>query len=152
MIPTMRLRTAATAAAILATALLARADAAPARHPLPLHDGFYLNAEVDCGEAYLEAMLQVMGDRLEAGRDLCTIKSVSRRGTTFTLKERCQETDTGKTSPATLTLVVPDDHSLVLGRKAKTTRFRYCPVASLPGSFKDVDETVPDTPPFEEDR
>ena len=27
-------------------------------------------------------------------------------------------------------------------------RYRYCPIPSLPASFKNARETVPDTPPF----
>jgi hypothetical protein len=42
----MRTRTAVSAVTILAVASLARSEAAPAVHKLPLHDGFYLDAGV----------------------------------------------------------------------------------------------------------
>jgi len=58
----MNTRTALSAAAILTAALLARSEAASAKHPLPLHDGFYLEADVPCGQAYTGAMIQMMGD------------------------------------------------------------------------------------------
>jgi hypothetical protein len=148
----MRTRTALIAAFIGTAALLARSDAAPAGHPLPLHDGFYLDVEVPCGEAYSAAMLQIMGDRLEAGRRLCTIKSVARQGTSYIVSEACQETDTGRKSAGKLTLGIPNDHTVFVGGKGQSTRFRYCPIPSLPAAFKDARETVPDMPPFEEDR
>jgi hypothetical protein len=148
---TLNTRTSLCAGPLLIAALLARSEAAPVQHPLPLHDGFYLDAEVPCGEAYTAAMLQIMGDRLEAGRQLCTIKSVSRQGTAYVVTEACQETDTGRMSPGKLTLDIPDDHTIVLGGKGRSTRFRYCPIPSLPAAFKDAQETVPDTPPFQGD-
>jgi hypothetical protein len=97
-------------------------------------------------------MLQIMGDRFESGRELCTIRSVSRQGTSFTVAEACQETSMGRKSTGRLTMVIPDDHTIVLGAKAETTRYRYCPIPSLPDSFKDAHELVPDTPPFAADR
>jgi hypothetical protein len=147
----MHSRTTLSAAVILTAALLARSEAESAGHPLPLHDGFYLDADVPCREAYTAAMLQIMGDRLEAGRQLCTIKSVSRQGTAYVVTEACQETDTGRMSPGKLTLDIPNDHTIVLGGKGRSTRFRYCPIPSLPAAFKDAQETVPDTPPFQGD-
>ena len=56
-------------------------------------------------EAYAAAMLQIMGSRFELGRQLCTIKSVSRQGTSNTLTEECQETVTGRKSAGKLTVV-----------------------------------------------
>lgn len=144
-------RTSLCAATLLVAALLTRSEAALAEHKLPLLDGIYLNAEVPCGEAYMAAMLQIMGDRLEAGRALCTIKSVSRQGTSYVVAEECQQTDTGRTSPGKLTLAIPNDHTIVLGGKGQSTRFRHCPIASLPDSFSGVQEMVPLTPPFEAD-
>src|SRR5450432_3330020 len=148
----MDTRTAVSAASILAAALLARSEAAPAEHPLPLHDGFYLDADVPCGQAYSAAMMQIMGDRFESGRELCTIKSVSRNGTSFTATDECQDTSMGGKRSGKLTMVIPDDHTIVFGAKGQTTRYRYCPIPSLPASFKDAHETTPDTPPFEEGR
>jgi hypothetical protein len=148
-IMTIRIRTALSAVAIVTAALLARVEAAPAGHPLPLHDGFYLDADVPCGEAYSAAMLQIMGNRFELGRQLCTIKSVSRQGTSNTLTEECQETVTGRKSAGKLIVVIPNDHTIVFGGKGQSVRYRYCPIPSLPAAFKDAQETVPDTPPFE---
>jgi hypothetical protein len=142
-------RTALFAAALLTAVLLARSEAAPAGHPLPLHDGFYLDAEVPCREAYTAAMLQIMGDRFESGNELCTIKAVSREGKSFTVTHECQETSTGTKSSGTLTLVIPDNHTIVLGPEDDPMRYRYCPISSLPASFKGAQETVPDTPPFQ---
>jgi hypothetical protein len=144
----MRTRTAVSAVTILTAALLARSEAAPATHKLPLHDGFYLTADVPCGEAYTAAMLQMMGDRFESGHDLCTIKSVTRRGNSFTVTDACQETSMGRKSFGKLTMVIPDDHTVVFGTKDQSTSYRYCPVPSLPDSFKNAQEMVPDTPPF----
>jgi hypothetical protein len=144
----MNIRTTLAAAAIVTAALLARSEAGAPAHPLPVHDGFYLDAEVPCGEASAVSMVQIMGDRFESGRQLCTIKSVSRQGTSFTATETCQETSTGKRSAGTLTLVIPDDHTIVFGSKDQSMRYRYCPIPSLPASFKNAHETVPDTPPF----
>jgi hypothetical protein len=151
-IRTMNTRTALSAATILTAALLARSEAAPERHPLPVHDGFYLEADVPCGEAYTAAMLQIMGDRFESGRQLCTIKSVSRQGKSFTATDECQETSMGRKSSGKLTIVIPDDHTVVFGTKDQSMRYRYCPIPSLPASFKDAHEMVPDTPPFEQGR
>jgi len=47
-------------------------------------------------------------------------------------------------------MVIPDSRTIVFGTAAQQTRYRYCPIPSLPSSFKDADEMVPDTPPFEE--
>jgi len=138
------------AAAILLSALsLAGAEAKPAPHPLPLHDGFYLDATIPCGEAYTAAMVQIMGRRFEAGRSLCTITSVSRQGTSFALTDQCQDTSTGKKHAGKVTFVIPDEHTLIVGAKSDQERYRYCPIPSLPPSFKHAKETVPDTPPFE---
>jgi hypothetical protein len=147
----MMIRTVLAAACLLTAAPLARSDAAPARHPLPLHDGFYLDAEVPCGEAYTAAMVQIMGDRFEAGRSLCTIKSVSRQGTSFAVADSCQDTSTGRQRPGKTSWVIPNDHTFIVGSKDQATRYRYCPIPSLPDLFKNAKETVPDTPPFEPD-
>jgi hypothetical protein len=145
----MHSRTVLSAAAVLTAALLARSEAATAGHPLPLHDGFYLDTEVPCREAYAAAMLQIMGDRFESGNSLCTIKSVSRVGKSFTVTHECQETSTGTKSAGKLTMVFPDDHTIVVGPEDDPMRYRYCPISSLPASFRDAQETVPDTPPFQ---
>ncbi len=94
-------------------------------------------------------MVQIMGGRFEAGRNLCTIRSVARQGTSFALTDSCQDTSTGKKRSGKLTLVIPDEHTLIIGAKSEQQRFRYCPIPSLPPSFKHAKETVPDTPPFE---
>jgi hypothetical protein len=141
-------RTVFFAVAIL-TAVVMRSAAATAGNPLPLHDGFYLDADVACSEAYTAAMLQIMGDRFESGNNLCTIKKVSHEGRSFTVTEECQETSTGAKSAGTLTMVIPDSHTVVFGTTDDPMRYRYCPIASLPGSFKNSQETVPDTPPFQ---
>jgi hypothetical protein len=148
----MSTRTSLSAVAILTAALLARSEAAPARHPLPLRDGFYLETDVPCGQAYSAAMLQIMGDRFESARQLCTIKSVSQQGKSYTVTEECQETSMGRKSSGKLTIVIPNDHTVVFGSKGQSTRYRYCPIPSLPASFKDAQEMVPDTPPFEPSR
>jgi hypothetical protein len=142
-------RPAFAAAFLLSAIWLAGAAAEPPSHPLPLHDGFYLDATVPCGEAYTAAMVQIMGGRFEAGRNLCTIRSVARQGTSFALTDSCQDTSTGKKRSGKLTLVIPDEHTLIIGAKSEQQRFRYCPIPSLPPSFKHAKETVPDTPPFE---
>ena len=145
----MTRRMALFAAAALMAALTPGSEATSAGHPLPLHDGFYLDAEVACREAYTAAMLQIMGDRFESGNDLCTIKAVSREGRSFTLSNECQETSTGAKSAGTLTMVIPDDHTIVLGPEDDPMRYRYCPIASLPAVFGNSQETVPATPPFQ---
>jgi hypothetical protein len=144
----LHIRTALSAAAILTAALLARSEAAPAKHPLPLHNGFYLDAEVPCDQAYTAAMLQIMGDRFESARELCTIQSASQHGQSFTLTERCQDTSMGTQRSGKLTMVIPNDHTIVFGSQNQSTRYRYCPIPSLPESFKHAQEMVPDTPPF----
>jgi hypothetical protein len=146
----MNTRTAVSVAVTLTAALLVRSEAAPARHPLPLHDGFYLDADVPCGEAYSAAMMQIMGERFESGRELCTITSVSRHGNSFTATNECQETSVGSRNSGKLTMAIPDDHTVVFGTKGKSTRYRYCPIPSLPHSFRDAHELVPDTPPFQD--
>jgi hypothetical protein len=45
--------------------------------------------------------------------------------------------------------VAPCRLSYYLGAKDQSTRYRYCPILSLPTSFKDARETVPDTRSFE---
>jgi hypothetical protein len=142
-------RTVPSAAAVLTAVLLARSGAAIAGNPLPLHDGFYLDADVPCREAYTAAMLQIMGDRFESGNNLCTIKSVSHEGRSFTVTDECQETSTGAKSAGTLTMVIPDNHTVVFGPEDDPMKYRYCPISSLPATFKDSQETVPDTPPFQ---
>ncbi len=138
------------ATVVLLSALwLAGAEAKPASHPLPLHDGFYLDADVPCGEAYTAAMVQIMGERFESERDLCTIGSVSRQGTSFAVTDSCQDTSTGEKRAGKVTFVIPDAHTLIIGAKNDQVRFRYCPIPSLPPSFHHAKETVPDTPPFE---
>jgi hypothetical protein len=146
----MNVRTTLVAAFILAAALLAQSDAAPVSHRLPLHDGFYLEADVPCGEAYSAAMVQMMGDRFEAGRELCTIKSVYQNGNSFIATDECQDTSTGKRRSGRLTMLIPDDHTVVFGAGPEGTCYRYCPISSLPASFKNAQELVPDTPPFQE--
>jgi len=91
----MHTRTALFATSVLTAALLARSEAEPVSHPLPLHDGFYLEADVPCGEANTADLVQIMGGRFEARRELCTIKSVSRHGNSFTATDECQNTITG---------------------------------------------------------
>jgi hypothetical protein len=146
---TMNTRTALFAISVLTAVLVTRSEAAPDNHPLPLHDGFYLEADVPCGEAYSAAMVQIMGGRFEAGRELCTIKAVSRRGNSFTATNECQNTITGGKHSGKLTMIIPDDHTIIFGTTAQPTRYRYCPIPSLPASFRGAHETVPDTPPFE---
>lgn len=136
------------AASVLTAALLARSEAASVSHPLPLHPGFYLDADVPCGGANMADMVQIMGDRFEAGHELCTIKSVSRHGDSYVATHECQNTSTGGKHSGKLTMVIPDDHTVIFGATAQATRYRYCPIPSLPASFKDAQETVPDTPPF----
>ena len=58
----------------------------------------------------------------------------------------------GGKSSGKLTIVIPDHYTVVFGTKDQSTRYRYCPIPSLPASFKDARETVPDTPPFEPGR
>ena len=142
-------RRALAAAVVLTAMLLARSEPAIAGNPLPLHDGFYLDTDVACREAYTAAMLQIMGDRFESGNNLCTIKTVSHEGRAFTVTEECQETSTGAKSTGTLTMIIPDDHTVVFGPEDDPMRYRYCPISSLPAAFKDSQETVPDTPPFQ---
>jgi hypothetical protein len=132
----------------LTAALLTRSEAAPVRHPLPLHDGFYVEADVPCSEAYMAAMMQMMGDHFESGRELCTIKSVSQHGHSFIVTDECQETSMGGKTSGKLNVVVPDDHTVIFGAGGNSTRYRYCPIPSLPDGFKDAHEMVPDTPPF----
>ena len=148
----MNARTALFATSVLTAALLARSEAEPVSHPLPLHDGFYLEADVPCGEANTAELVQIMGSRFEAGRKLCTIKSVSQHGNSFTATDECQNTTTGGKRSGKLTMVIPDSRTIVFGTAAQQTRYRYCPIPSLPSSFKNADEMVPDTPPFEERR
>ena len=140
------------AISVLTAVLVTRSEAAPDNYPLPLHDGFYLEVDVPCGEAYSAAMMQIMGGRFEAGRELCTIKSVSRHGNSFTATDECQNTITGGKRSGKLTMIIPDSDTIVFGTAAQQTRYRYCPIPSLPASFKDADKMVPDTPPFEERR
>jgi hypothetical protein len=148
----LNIRPALAAATLLTATLLARSEAAPARHPLPLHNGFYLEADVPCSEAYTAAMLQMMDDRFEAGRELCTIKSVYQHGHSFTATDECQETSMGRKSSGKLNIVIPNDHTVVFVANDNSTRYRYCPIPSLPDGFKDAHEMVPDTPPFAETR
>jgi hypothetical protein len=136
------------AALIPTVAWPAQSGAADVRHPLPLHDGFYVVADLPCGQADTADMVQIMGDRFESGRELCAITVVSRQGTRVTLAEACQETSAGTKTSGTLTVTVPDDHTIVFGAGDKATRYRYCPIPSLPSLFKDAQEMVPDTPPF----
>ena len=100
----------------------------------------------------MAAMVQMMGDRFESGRELCTIKSVSRDRYSFTVTDECQETIMGGKSFGKLTIVIPDNHTVVFGAEGNSTRYRYCPIPSLPDAFKDAHEMVPDTPPFEKAR
>ena len=146
--PADRGRTALSAAVILTAALLARSEAATAGHPLPLHDGFYLDADVPCGEAYTAAMLQIMGDRFESGNNLCTIKSVSHEGRSFTVAHECQETSTGAKSAGTLNMVIPDSHTVVFGPEDDPMKYRYYHISSLPASFKNRRRRCW-TPPFQ---
>jgi hypothetical protein len=148
----MNTRTALFATSVLTAALLARSQAEPVSHRLPLHDGFYLEADVPCGEANTADLVQIMGSRFEAGHELCTIRSVSRHGNSLTATDECQNTITGAKRSGKLTMVIPDSRTIVFGTAAQQTRYRYCPIPSLPSSFKDADEMVPDTPPFEERR
>jgi hypothetical protein len=151
-VPTKRVgiqRPAFAAVFLLSGIGLAVAETKPESHPLPLHDGFYLDADVPCGEAYTAAMVQIMGERFEAGRNLCTIRSVARQGTSFAVTDQCQDTSTGKTHAGKITFVIPDAHTFMIGAKDDQQRFRYCPIPSLPQPFAHAKETVPDTPPFE---
>jgi hypothetical protein len=45
-----------------------------------------------------------------------------------------------------LTMVIPDNHTVVFGTKDQSTRYHYCPIPSLPDSFRNAQEMVPDTP------
>lgn len=141
----MNTRMALIAASILIAAPLAQA--APAKHALPLHPGFYVDADVPCGEANMGGLLQMMGDRFEFGHELCTIKSMSRHGDSYTATDECQNTDTGRKHSGKLTMVIPDDRTVVF-TAAQPARYRYCPISSMPSVFKDAHEMVPDTPPF----
>lgn len=143
----MTTRTALFAASILTAAPVA--SAAPARHTLPLHPGFYLEADVPCGEANMADMVQMMGDRFESGHELCTVTSMSQRGTSFVATDECQNTTTGRKHSRKLAMVIPNDHTVVFGTTARPMRYRYCPIPSLPTVFKDAHEMVPDTPPFQ---
>jgi hypothetical protein len=55
----------------------------------------------------------------------------------------------GRKSAGKPTIVIPDNHTIVFGTKDQTTPYRYCPISSLPASFMNARETVPDTPLFE---
>jgi hypothetical protein len=134
---------------LLSAASLAGAADKPASHPLPLHDGFYLDATIPCGEADSASMVQIMGGRFESGRNLCTIQSVARQGNSFTVTDQCQDTGSGKKHAGKAVFVIPNDRTLIVGAKDAAQRFRYCPIPALPPSFKHANETVPDTPPFE---
>ena len=56
----------------------------------------------------------------------------------------------GGKSSGKLTIVIPDDHTIVFSAKGNSKRYRYCPIPSLPNSFKNADEMEPDTPPFDD--
>jgi len=99
-------------ASIVSVATLAPTGAAPNGNRLPLRVGFYVAADVPCGEAYTAAMVQIMGDRIEAGGELCTIRSLSRHGTSFTATEACEDTTTGAKRSGTMRMVIADDQSL----------------------------------------
>jgi hypothetical protein len=148
----MNFQTSVIAVSIVSAAALASTSANPDGNRLPLRMGFYLAADVPCGEAFSAAMVQIMGNRIEAGRELCTIKSLSRHGTAFTATDECQDTTTGAKRLGKMKMVISDDHTFVFGATTHSTRYRYSPIASLPASFKDAQEMVPDTPPIQEPR
>jgi hypothetical protein len=145
----MRVKEPVVAAVFLLLAAPLAGAAEPASHPLPLHDGFYLDATIPCAEASTASMVQIMGGRFESGRNLCTIQSVARQGNSFTVTDQCQDTSTGKKHAGKAVFVIPNDHTLIVGPKDAAQRYRYCPIPALPPSFKHANETVPDTPPFE---
>jgi hypothetical protein len=125
---------------------------APAQTKLPLHPGYYVNADAPCAEASQAIVIQFTGTAFEAGSDLCMIDSVAHRDASYTVTERCEEQTTGKTRPMTAAIVIPDSGTFVTGPKGAATRYRYCPIPSLPESWKNAKETVPDFPPFDKGR
>jgi hypothetical protein len=125
---------------------------APTGTKLPLHPGYYVNAEAPCAEASQAIVIQFTGTAFEAGSDLCTINGVTHQDTSYTVTERCEEQTTGKTRSMTATIAIPDSGTFVTSTKSTATRYRYCPIRSLPASWKNAKETVPDFPPFDKGR
>ena len=136
------------AATISTTTPLAQATPAPAETKLPLRPGYYVNSDAPCGEASQAIIIQFTGTAFEEGSDLCAIDGVTRNGTSYTMTEKCQEQTKGKRHTANATIVVPDSDSFVTGVGGGTTRYRYCPISSLPASWQNSKETVPDFPAF----
>jgi hypothetical protein len=133
---------------ISATTPLAQTTPAPAETKLPLRPGYYVNSDVACGEAYQAIVIQFTGTAFEEGSDLCAIDGVARDGTSYTVTEKCQEQTKGKRHTANATIVVPDSGAFVTRVGGATTRYRYCPISSLPASWQNSKETVPDFPAF----
>jgi hypothetical protein len=136
------------AATIPATTPLAQATPAPAATKLPLRPGYYVNSDAPCAEANQAIIIQFTGTAFEEGSDLCVIDGVTHDGTSYTMTEKCQEQTEGKKRTANATIVVPDSDSFVTRVAGATTRYRYCPISSLPPSWLNSKETVPDFPAF----
>jgi hypothetical protein len=136
------------AATIPATTPLAQDTPAPAATKLPLRPGYYVNSDSPCGEANQAIIIQFTGTAFEEGSNLCVIDAVAREGTSYTMTEKCQEQTKGKKRTANATIVVPDSDSFVTRVAGGTTRYRYCPISSLPASWQNSKETVPDFPAF----
>jgi hypothetical protein len=113
-----------------------------------LRPGYYVNSDAACGEAYQAIVIQFTGTAFEEGSDLCAIDGVARDGTSYTVREKCQEQTKGKRHTANATIVVPDSGAFVTRVAGATTRYRYCPISSLPASWQNSKETVPDFPAF----
>ena len=133
---------------IPATTPLAQAASAPAETKLPLRPGYYVNSDAPCGEASQAIVIQFTGTAFEEGSDLCVIDGVARNGTSYTMTEKCQEQTKGKKHTANATIVVPVSDTFVTQSRGGTMRYRYCPISSLPASWQNSKETVPDFPAF----
>jgi hypothetical protein len=127
---------------------LAQATPAPAETKLPLRPGYYVNSDAPCGEASQAIVIQFTGTAFEEGSNLCAIDGVARDGTSYTMTEKCQEQTKGKWYTANATIAVPDSDAFVTRVGGGTTRYRYCPISSLPASWQNSKETVPDFPAF----
>jgi len=135
--------------ALAAVALPASLPPAAAAPKLPLHPGFYVESDVPCGEMYQAAMIQFTGTAFEEGPELCRVVAVSHRGSVYRIAQRCQDQMSGTRSRQKGAVAIPDRFTFLNSVKSDATRFRYCPLSSLPGDWKGTKETVPNYPAYE---
>lgn len=109
---------------------------------LPLHPGYYVNAQIDCGAADNSSLYLVRRDGISSAAATCTISLINQTGPTrYEVTDNCTELASGsELGEATVLYDIPDDRSYgYIDGETVVGMNRYCAQDDLPEPFRSND-------------